>query len=173
MLRVEVDANLARALASLQRATGGTQEAMRESADAAITGTWGRAVMSEASTRAERKLLATGADADVGPSSFTLYAGIGPTLSGGLENWPAIEYGMEPRQVQAPRRRRTIRIAGSGRPMRVVTQVWVGRNLRPRNPDGYAVFPAARKHGPKFVASWVEGLISQFDDVNDTALEIG
>lgn len=175
MLKVEVDPNLARALDALASAESGTQDAMRQAADEAITATWQPALIAAASTSPERKMIATGATADVTPAGFVLTAGNG-ALSGGLgENggdWAAIEYGMTPVQITTTKRRKKIRIAGSGREMTVATSIWVGKNLRPRNSEGYVAMPTVRQHAPEFVAAWVYGLIGQFDSVDGTALEI-
>lgn len=177
-MRVEVDANLARALTSLSAAEGGTAEAMRASAAEKIGGTWEQALIAGSSTKPERRLIAgaAGRYTEVGMSEFTLFAGMGGPLSGGLgsgnKDWTGVEFGMTPVQITAPNRRKKIRIAGSGREMSVVTRVWVGKNFRPRNPKGYVALPAARKVGPEYVAAWVYGLIGQFDSVDGTALDI-
>lgn len=175
-MRVEVDDNLGRALTSLAAAEAGTQEAMRAEAAAEIGRVWSPALISASGNALERKILATGARADVTPQGFTLTAGVGPAASGGLgqedDDWVPVEFGMNPQRIQAPNRRKSIRIAGSGRPMRVASMVWVGKNLRPRNRDGYVVLPTARKRVPEFVAAWVRGLIKQFAPVDGTALEI-
>lgn len=173
MIKVEVDPNLARALLALARAQSGTQEAMRQAADEKISATWQPALLAAASTTPEQRMIANGSSAEVTPAGFVLEAGQGGPLSGGLREPWGIEYGMDPVQITTTKRRKTIRIAGSGRPMPMVAPIWVGKNLRPRNPDGYVAMPTVRKHAPQFVAAWVEGLIGQFDDVNDTALEIG
>lgn len=175
-MRVEVDANLARALTSLAGAAAGTQEAMRAKAAEKIRGTWQSALISGSSTKPERKLIATGASADVQPAGFTLTAAQGPSLSGGLgqtdKDWTAVEFGMTPVQITNSKRRKKIRIAGSGREVSTVTKIWVGKNLRPRNAKGYVALPATRKYGPQYVAAWVYGLIGQFDPVDGSALDI-
>ena len=177
-MRVEVDANLARALTSLSAAESGTQEAMRAAAAEKIGGTWEQALIAGASTKLERRIIASGAGryTEVGMAEFTLFAGMGDPVSGGLgtegRDWTGVEFGMTPVQLSNTKRRKKIRIAGSGREMSVATQIWVGKNLRPRNPKGYVALPAARKHGPEFVAAWVYGLIGQFDSVDGTALDI-
>ena len=144
---------------AMARAKGETREAMRNSARDAVEGTWIPALASAAGTQPEQRMLVDEASASVDLGSMTLTAAVGGPLSGGLGNWAAIEYGMDPQQITAPNRRKTLRIAGSGRPIRVATQIWVGRNLRPRNDDGYVVFPTIRQHGPRFVAAWIHGLI--------------
>lgn len=177
-MRVEVDANLARALTSLSGAESGTQDAMRASAAEKIGATWEPALIAGSSTTLERRLIAHGAGrwTEVGLSEFTVFAGMGDPVSGGLgtggRDWTGVEFGMTPVQRSNTKRRKRIRIAGSGREMSVATQVWVGKNLKPRNPRGYVALPAARKHGPEFVAAWVYGLIGQFDAVDGTALDI-
>jgi len=162
MVKIVSSPELEHALATLHRASSGTQDAMRQNAIDAVNRTWGPALASAAGTAAERKLLATGASADVDAGSMTLHAAKGPALTGGLANdgWAAIELGMDPKRIEAPNRRKTITL--NGRPFRARTFVWVGRNLKPRNPDGYVIFPTVRKHGPRFVAAWIYGLIDVF-----------
>jgi hypothetical protein len=177
-MRVEVDANLARALTSLSAAESGTAEAMRASAAEKIGATWQSALIAGSTTKPERRLIAGGASryTEVGLSEFTLFAGMGGPLSGGLgagnKDWAGVEFGMTPFQSFNTKRRKRVRIAGSGREMTVATRIWVGKNLRPRNPRGYVALPAARTHGPDYVAAWVYGLIGQFDSVDGTALDI-
>lgn len=177
MLKLEVDDNLARALIALDQAEAGTADAMRASADAEIDKTWSTALMNAAGTTLERRMIADGADADVENVGFTLWAGLGGPVSGGLgrqdRDWAGVEFGMTPFQSFDTKRRRTIRIAGTGTVQKVATGVWVGRNLKPRNAQGYVAMPTVRKYVPQYVASWVHGLIGQFDAVNDTALDIG
>lgn len=176
MLRIQADDELVRALASLERAQQGTQEAMREAADEKIDATWKQQLNVAAGTELERRIMVDGADSTVDNLSFTLWAGIGDPVSGGLgsgpRDWPGVEFGMVPYDSYDTKRRKTIRIAGSGTVMKVATKITIGKNLRTRNPDGYVAFPTIRKHVPTFVAAWVHGLISQFDDVNGTALDI-
>lgn len=174
MLKIQVDDNLARALSALANAERGTQEAMRQAAAAEINKVWSPALLSKSSTPAERKLLAGGSSAEVTPAGFTLTAGAGTALSGGLtgDSWAAIEFGMTPKQIVAKNRQRTIRIAGSGRQLRIASTIWVGRNLPSRRRDGRVVFPTARTHGPQFVEAWIKGLIGQFTQVDGTALDV-
>lgn len=169
-MRVVPQPNVAEALGTLQKASTETQESMRARVAEAVDTAWLPALASAAGTQLERRLLVEGAGAQVGLSTMTLVAGNGGPLSGGLteDSWYAGELGMTPVEIVAPNRRKTIRISGSGREIRVQSRVWVGRNLRPRNEDGYVIFPTVRTHGPRFVAAWIYGLIdvyagSQFD----------
>lgn len=163
MLRIQPDANLIGVIAAFERATAETQNAMRDAAEAKIEGTWRAALLSKASTELEERIIVDGADSDVEGVGFALWAGIGGPVSGGYGSgagdWAGVEYGMTPVQTYETKRRKTIRIAGSGREMKVATQIWVGKNLRPRNEDGYVGMPAVREHVPQYVASWVHGLI--------------
>lgn len=155
------DSELTQVLLALHDASQSTQDAMQRSAVEAVSGTWGPALASAAGTNVERRLLADGSFATIGPASIDLHAGAGGPLSGGLNEhmWPAVEYGMDPVQIIAPNRTKTIRVAGSGREMRLASRVWVGKNLKRRNDEGYVIFPTVRKHGPRFVAAWIYGLI--------------
>lgn len=163
-IKVEADENLGRVLAVLARAESGTQEAMREEAANEVDQTWDTALLAAASTDAERRILASGADAEIGPASINLFAAFGPaSLSGGAteEHWAAFEFGMTPEQ-RITKRRKKLRVLGSGREINSTPLIWVGRNLRPRNPQGYVIFPVIRQHGPEFVAAWIRGLINVF-----------
>lgn len=164
MLKVKVDDTLGHALLTLGRAETATQEAMREAASERIGRVWRPALAAQATLKADKKMLVSNASQTVGLSSFRLDAANGPALSGGLtpEQWPALEFGMNMKQIYAPNRRKKIRIAGSGREMTTVAKVWVGRNLKPRLKQGYVVMPTIRNYGPTFVAAWVVGLIGQF-----------
>jgi len=152
--------DMKRALDTLQAADAGTQEAMRESSRLAVSTTWTGALASATGTKPEQRMLVDGSTVDIHDDGFTVTAGMGGPLSGGLTNdhWPAIEFGMTPKQVTSSRRK-TVRIAGTGRTMQTSYLVWVGMNLRDRNPDGYVILPTLREHGPRFVAAWVYGLI--------------
>lgn len=161
-MKITPDENLTAALFAMSRAAEATQQAMQQAAVEKVTATWSTALASAAGTAQEQRMLADGSRAEIMPLRITLLAGSGGPLSGGLEDWPAIEYGMTPVQIIAPNRQKTIRIAGSGREMKTKATVWVGKNLRPRNDDGYVIFPTVRTHGPEFVAAWIHGLISHW-----------
>lgn len=152
--------DLLRAQLALARAKGETRKTMQDSARDAVEATWSSALASAAGTRPEQRMLVDEASASMDLGSMSLFAAVGGPLSGGLDNWAAIEFGMEPKQIIAPNRRKTIRIAGTGREIQVATQIWVGRNLKARNDQGYVVFPTIRQHGPRFVAAWIYGLIN-------------
>ena len=161
-MKITPDENLTQALVAMSNAPAATQQAMQQAAIDAVSSTWTQQLAASAGTAAEQRMLVNEAGSDIGPTSITLVAGAGGPLSGGLENWPAIEFGMTPVQIIAPTRRRKIRIAGSGREATVAARIWVGKNLKPRNDEGYVVFPTVRKHGPEFVAAWIRGLISHW-----------
>lgn len=161
-MKITPDENLTQALVTLADAPTATQQAMQQAAIESVSSTWTQALAAASGTTAERRMLVDGASSEIGPTSITLIAGAGGPLSGGLDSWPAIEFGMDPVQIVAPNRRKKIRITGSGREMTVATRVWVGKNLKPRNDDGYVIFPTVRKHGPEFVAAWIRGLISHW-----------
>lgn len=163
-MKVKANANLERAIFALEEAQSGTKEAMRQRAVEAIDRAWSPALAAASGTTPERRVLASGASSSVGPGSMQLVAGAGGPLSGGLtsDGWAALEFGMTPVQSTTTKRRKKIRIAGSGRPMVVATTIWVGRNLKARNELGYVIFPTVRKHGPRFVAAWIYGLIDKW-----------
>lgn len=163
-MKITPGPELGEAIAALNSAIGSTKDAMAERATQEVDAAWKPALASAAGTNPERRLLVDGASSQIGPASIDLTAGAGGPLSGGLtsDGWAAIEFGMDPKQIEAPNRRKKIRIAGSGREMVVATRIWVGKNLRARNPDGYVIFPTVRQHGPRFVAAWIYGLISKW-----------
>jgi len=146
----------------LDQAEGELRDAMMTHAGSLVEREWGPSLMSAAGTQAERKLLATGATADISTDGITLNAAQGPTLSGGLtsDQWTGVEYGMRPRL--ATRRIHTASLAGSGRKVRVAQLIWIGRNFKDRNPRGYVIFPTVRREGPRFVAHMIYGLIDVF-----------
>jgi hypothetical protein len=165
MLKVNVDESLGEALLTLRRAQTGTQDEMRNEADAAITASWVPALAARASGAQQTKLLVSGASADVSDLGFDLTAGAGPTLSGGLDNskWWAVEFGAVPKQVAAKKRKATHRVKGSGREVRSAAIIWIGRNLPVRNNDGHVIFPTIGEQSQVFVGAWVSGLMGQFE----------
>lgn len=163
MLRAEGD-DIGRAAAEIDAAVARSPESVR-AAVMEEEGTWQRALSAAASTTAERRLIATGGRIDIGDGVVTLLAGLGPALSGGLgaggRGAGAIEYGSSVRRVTAPRRR-----LATGQP----ATVWVGRNLRGRNPEGYVAGPAARQVEGEITDAMRQGYYDAFDggvfDVN-------
>lgn len=149
---------------ALNRAEGELRESMMARADSLIDQTWEQSLLSASGTAVERKLLATGANADLLPTGFMLTAGQGPTLSGGMdaEHWPAVEFGMVPKQITTPNRVRTRLTSGRQRPIRTAVLIWVGRNFKPRNLRGYVIFPTVRTRGPEYVAAMIHGVIDTF-----------
>lgn len=156
MLRAEGD-DVERAVAAIAAAEARAADSVRQ-AVAAEESVWQQALTSAASTTAERRLIATGGRIDVGDGGLTLIAGLGPALSGGLgaggRGAGAIEYGSTVRQVTAPRRKLT-----TGQP----ATIWVGRNLRRRNADGYVAGPAARQVEGPLTEAMQAGYYDAFD----------
>jgi len=146
----------------LDQADGELREAMMTNAGSLVEQVWESSLMSAAGTAAERKLLATGASADIAAEGITLNAAQGPTLSGGLtsDEWFGVELGMTSKL--ATRKISDVGLAGSGRKVRVAQLHWIGRNFKDRNPLGYVIFPTVRRHGPRFVAQMIYGLIDVF-----------
>lgn len=169
---VDVNDSMGDALLTLQRAQTDTQDEMRQTADAAIESSWVPALAAAASGAQQTKLLVTGAHADVDNLGFSLTAGVGPTLSGGLDasHWYAVDYGMTPKQIAAPNRRRTIRLGG-GREFQAATIIWVGRNLPARNAKGRVIYPTIGAQSQEYVSAWVDGLLEPLEgdvfDVDD------
>lgn len=162
-IRYEVDPEMGRLLNLFGNATQATQEAALSEAESEIDKTWVSALTAHAGTELEQRMIVDGARADMlGPSSFELVAGIGGPVSGGLgtgsDDWAAAEFGMDPKQIDAPTRRKTMIL--NGRPFRARTTIWVGKNLKPRNPDGYVAMPTIRERGPRYVAAMIRGLIN-------------
>lgn len=162
-IRVEVDQELGRLLNTLRHAESGTQEAAQAEAEAEIGATWVAALNTHAGTDLEQRMIVDGARADMLPGAgFELAAGLGGPVSGGLgtgdDDWVGAEFGMTPKRIDAPTRRKTMIL--NGRPFAARTLVWVGKNFRPRNPDGYVAMPTIRDRGPQYVAAWVRGLIN-------------
>ncbi|MBD3941951.1 hypothetical protein IF188_09615 [Microbacterium sp. NEAU-LLC] len=162
---VDVNDSMGNLLLSLQRAESDTQDEMRGAADQAVESSWVPALQAASSGAQQTKLLVSGARADVDDLGFTLIAGTGPSLSGGLDSshWYAVDYGMTPKRIAAPNRRRTIRMSG-GRTFQAATLIWVGRNLPPRNAKGRVIYPTIGTKSQDYVTAWVEGLMGQFDD---------
>lgn len=161
VVKIEGQEDLLRAVLALDRAEGEMREAMISRADSLIEQTWQSSLMSASGTAAERKILATGASADITPAGFVLHAAQGPALSGGLDadHWPALEHGMTPKLITTGRRVTTRRVLGSNRPLRTAVLIWVGKNFKPRNYAGYVIFPTVRIQGPRYVAELIYGLI--------------
>ena len=165
MVRAESD-DIDRALAAIDAAEARIPEATRRAVTAA-SDVWPRALASAASTTAERRLIATGGRIDFDDGGLTLIAGLGPALSGGLgaggRGAGAINYGSTVRQVAAPRRK-----LSSGQPV----QVWVGRNLRGKNADGYVTGPAEKAVEPVLTKALADGFVDAFEsDVFDVERE--
>lgn len=162
---VDVNDSMGDVLLTLNRAESDTQAEMRDAADSAIESTWVPALAAAASGAQQTKLLVNGANADVDDLGFTLTAGVGPALSGGLDasHWYAVDYGMNPQRIAAPNRRRTIRL-GAGREFQAAVLIWVGRNLPPRSAKGRVIYPTIGTRSQEYVEAWVDGLMGQFDD---------
>jgi len=162
---VDVNDSMGDVLLTLQRAEADTQDEMRDAADNAVESSWVPALQAAASGAQQTKLLVSGAHADVDDLGFTLTAGVGPALSGGLDasHWYAVDHGMNPKRIAAPNRRRTIRMGG-GREFKAATLIWVGRNLPPRNAKGRVIYPTIGTKSQDYVEAWVQGLMGQFDD---------
>jgi hypothetical protein len=156
---VDVDNSLAGAQLALRAAAEGTQDALRTEVAAAIEGSWVSSLAAAAAGRQQTKLLVSGAGADVDGLSFDLIAGRGPALSGGLDasHWYAVDYGMTPKQITAPTRKKSVR-GGA----RVPARIWVGRNLPARNAAGRVIFPTIGTQSQVYVKAWVTGLLGQF-----------
>lgn len=151
-----------RAVAAIDAAEARAPESVRRAVEAEAD-LWPRALAAAASTAAERRLIATGGRVEVTGEGVTLLAGLGPALSGGLgvggRGAGAIEYGSTVRQVTAPRRR-----LSTGQP----ATVWVGRNLRPKNADGYVAGPAARAVEGPLTEAMADGYVEAFADDFET-----
>lgn len=165
-LKVTPDQAMFDALTTLRRADAETQDSARQAGAVAAEKSWSESLHTAAGTTPETRILADGAiattDSDV---SLTLGAAYGPArLSGGATEaqWHAFEYGMDAKRIVAPNRRKTLTIAGTGRKMRVAMQVWVGKNLKPRNGKGYVIMPTVRRLGPQYVAAWIYAVIDVF-----------
>ncbi len=162
-IRIDVGQELEGVLNTFRHAEEATQAEALQEAEHEIDVTWVSSLSAHAGTQLEQRLLVDGAHADVdSSSSFTLVAGVGDPVSGGLgtgaRDWTAAEYGMTAREVVAPNRRKTTLL--NGRPFIARTTVWVGKNLRPRRPDGYVIMPTIRDRGPRYVAALIRGLIN-------------
>jgi hypothetical protein len=164
MLKVEVGDDLGEALLILHRAQADTGDAMRKAASAAIDSVWVPTLNEAASTAQQAKLLASGAGSNVTDLGFDLIAGRGPSLSGGLDSshWYAVDYGMTPKAIRAPKRQATYKRRGGGAPVRMNAIIWVGRNLPSRNNAGRVIYPAIGEVSQDIIAAWVTGIMEQF-----------
>lgn len=156
MPRIDAD-DIDRAVEAIDAAEAKIPDATRRAVEAEADA-WPRALTANASTTAERRLIATGGRIDIEPTGLTLLAGLGPALSGGLgaggRGAGAIEYGSTVRRVTAPRRRMK-----TGQPVTVT----VGRGLRGRNAEGYVAGPAEKQVEPVLMDALQEGYYDAFD----------
>lgn len=124
---------------------------------------WQEALRGHVTTRLEARTLLPGARVKVTARQVTLLAGTSKRpLRGGLipdRDWPSVELG-------ARERRRTVELTSRKGKRYTATRVQ-GRQFRPRNRDGYVVFPAAGLVGKRLVALYigivVEGLKADFE----------
>lgn len=114
---------------------------------------WRRAVAERAGTRLEQRVLASTARATASDQNVTLKsAHIGRSLSGGLkpsEHYAAVEFGAN-RGSYTTYTRRSQRGGTHKVKRRTANQ------LRNRNRDGYAVYPAAAEIIPRIASLWVQ-----------------
>lgn len=125
---------------------------------------WQKAVNEHASTRLEHRILASTARVQVSDQNVMLRsAHIGKSISGGLkpsEAWPAVEFGGNQSKVgkyQTRSRKGTVYTATRH----------TARQLRPRNPKGYVVFPAAAQVIPRMAALWAQTLVRTFHEMTE------
>lgn len=139
------------ALGSLDREVQG--HIRRETKSMAETA-WKQAVAERASTRLEQRVLASTARAQASNQNVMLRsAHIGRSLSGGLkpsEHYHAVEFGSGRRGSYDTYTRRSKR-GGTHQVRRRTTN-----QLRNRNRDGYAVYPAAAELIPRIASLWVQ-----------------
>lgn len=114
---------------------------------------WQKAVAEHASTRFEHRVLGSTARAQVSDQNVQLKAAhIGKALAGGLkpsEIWWVAEFGAN----RAQRRNYVGTRGGKSFPVRDRRTT---QQLRPRNPKGFVVYPAAANIIPRIAALWAQ-----------------
>lgn len=136
---------VAGALQSLDRET---KKFLRKETKDMAEDEWKSALVQNVSTTVEDRVLVKTATVKVSDQNVTLTsAGKGRALSGGLkptEHYAAVEFGADPEKVTYTARSKT------GRNYKVTRNT--RGQLRPRNPKGYVVWPAAADIIPRIAA---------------------
>lgn len=134
-----------------------TRKQIRQQTQRVVVPEWQRAVAEQASTRLEGRVLASTARVSVSDQNVMLKsAGIGRSLQGGrkpADIWHAVEFGAD--------RSTTATYQATSRKGRrfTVHQRHTRAQLRPRNRQGYTVFPAAADIIPRIAALWTQTVV--------------
>jgi hypothetical protein len=119
---------------------------------------WQTAVRGRTSTTLEDRVLGATARMQVSNQNVTLKsASIGRALSGGarpVDLGRAVEFGSNMKQSRVTQRSKR------GKPYSYTRKT--GKQFRPPNRKGYAVYPAAAQMIPRFAALWVQTIVRTF-----------
>lgn len=131
-----------------------TKKIFRREVKAKIEPEWKKGLAENALTRTEFRVLVDTGRVAVSDQNVTLSsATVGKPLSGGLnpkQLWYAIEFGADDQNKKHPYERKSRR-GGSHTVNRRTS-----RQLRPRNEQGYVVFPTFANLVPRVAALWTQ-----------------
>lgn|GEM_PF-852702 len=122
---------------------------------------WQRAMLEQAETRVEHRVLVATARASVSDQNIKLSsASVGRPLAGGLDpkrHYAAVEFGGNPEKYTEYLGRRKMTRGRAQRIFEVRRRTM--RQLRPRRRQGYVFYPAANRMIPRIFSLWAQTVV--------------
>jgi hypothetical protein len=144
---------------AINRSETDVQRAIRTFTKARITTPWLQEIHSRASTKLERRVIASTSTVAVSNQNIRIASATkGRTLRGGLNpktDYAAIEFGAS-REKQTTYRRKGAQVTRH-----------TARQLRGRNSKGYVFYPAATEMIPRLASLWVQTVVKTYADIFD------
>jgi hypothetical protein len=149
-------------IARLKTTDRETRKQIRQATKTDALPIWSESVLAHVETRLEARVLGATARVKASDQNVTLTAAtVGRKLSGGLDpkiDWHVVEFGADRDSVTGYE-------ATSPRGTRFPVKRHTRRQLRPRNPKGYVVYPAAAEAIPRIASLWVQTVVRTLHEI--------